>query len=94
MMGQIITASLPFGAYGLDVLRRVVAPHYGAIAVKTKLMEAVNLCYSHVPQLTHRNQLQVALNLHLKALKYMHKNGQALCDTMILVGLNTLVANL
>ena len=84
MMGQIITVSIPFGAYGLDVLRCVVAPHYGAIAVKTKLTEAVtvNLCYNHVTQLTHRNQLQVALNLHLKALEYMRTNSQPRCDTM------------
>ena len=59
-------------------------PHYGAIAVKNKLLRAADLCYNKVQPTNHRNQLQVALDRYVKSLAYMLQVGQLLGDGITL----------
>ena len=44
--------------------------------------------------MTHRNQLQLALNAHLQSLEYLQKHGQAFGEDMAIRGLMILVQHL
>ena len=95
-MAKLILSSLPdqFAADGLDILRAVCRPHYGATALKVKIELATDLCFTHVPSVTHRNQLQLALNAHLQGLEFLTTQGQGLGESMAMRGLMILVQHL
>ena len=95
-MAKLILSSLPdtFAADGLDILRAICRPHYGATALKVKIEEATDLCFTNVPSVTNRNQLQLALNAHLQSLEYLKKHGQAFGEDMAIRGLMILVQHL
>ena len=95
-MAKLILSSLPdtFAADGLDILRAICRPHYGATALKVKIEQATDLCFTNVPSVTHRNQLQLALNAHLQSLEYLQKHGQAFGEDMAIRGLMILVQHL
>ena len=88
-MAKLILSSLPdtFAADGLDILRAICRPHYGATALKIKIAQATDLCFTNVPSVTNRNQLQLALNAHLQGLEYLSKHGQAFGEDMAIRGL-------
>ena len=92
-MAKLILSSLldQFVADGLDILRAVCRPHYGATALKVKIELATDLCFTHVPSVTHRNQLQLALNAHLQGLEFLTTQGQGLGESMAMRGLMILV---
>lgn len=95
-MAKLILSSLPdtFAADGLDILRAICRPHYGATALKIKIAQATDLCFTNVPSVTNRNQLQLALNAHLQGLEYLSKHGQAFGEDMAIRGLMILVQHL
>jgi hypothetical protein len=95
-MAKLILSSLPdtFTADGLDILRAICRPHYGATALKVKIEQATDLCFTNVPSVTHRNQLQLALNAHLQSLEFLKKHGQAFGEDMAIRGLMILVQHL
>ena len=95
-MAKLILSSLPgkFAADGLDILRAICRPHYGATALKVKIEQATDLCFTNVPSVTHRNQLQLALNAHLQSLEFLTTQGQGLGPDMAIRGLMLLVQHL
>ena len=95
-MAKLILSSLPdkIAADGLDILRAVCRPHYGATALKVKIAQATDLCFTNVPSVTHRNQLQLALNAHLQSLEFLTTQGQGLGQDMAMRGLMLLVQHL
>ena len=83
----LIVVKRPFAVDGLDILRAICRPHYGATALKVKIELATDLCFTHVPSVTHRNQLQLALNAHLQGLAFLTTQGQGLGESMAMRGL-------
>ena len=83
-MAKLALSSLPdkFAADGLDILRAICKPHYGTTALKVKIEQATDLCFTNVPSVTHRNQLQLALNAHLQSLEFLTAQGQGLGPDM------------
>jgi hypothetical protein len=95
-MATLILSSLPdtFTADGLDILRAICRPHYGAAALKVKIEQATDLCFTNVPSVTNRNQLALALNSHLQSLEFLRKHGQGFGEDMAMRGLEILVKHL
>ena len=75
-------------------IRAIWRPHY----VRTTY-GATNLCFTNVPSVTHRNQLQLALNAHLQnahlqSLEFLTAQGQGLGPDRAIRGLMLLVQHL
>ncbi len=66
----------------------------GATALKVKIEQATDLCFTNVPSVTNRNQLQLALNAHLQSLEFLTTEGQGLGQDMAIRGLMILVKHL
>ena len=95
-MAKLILSSLPdtFTADGLDILRAICRPHYGTAALKVKIEQATDLCFTNVPSVTNRNQLALALNSHLQSLEFLRKQGHGFGENMAMRGLEILVRHL